>query len=482
MRKTTLIIIIHSLLLICSILFAVVYHSYGLKPELYLMPLSWGFVILFLWMVYTWKVKHKHLLDPYILFLIAATLFNGGFIIVMVMPFRGDVPLLDFFNLEDIFSLRQIFDTFLLVLVSLMSFHFGALLNPAKHKQKKDDQADNIELEIIKRKKLRQIGLGILFISLLPSLIMFNKAIHFSSIYGYKEGWIQRFDVSAPIRILSGLFLPGVLFVIAGSKRRWFILFLSLISLLLYSGVYLYVGARRFAVSALLAGIWTWDTCIKKIPRILLLITGMVILFGILPFVRISRQTPGVAYFDLLRFIDQYSELYRLFQESLIEIARTSKIITFTMELIPEVRPFAKGQSYINAIASIIPNLFWDVHPTAKNNLAQWFVETRFPIFARTGGGFGFSFIAEAYLNFGWIGTPLVVSVIGFFFARFVLWASESHNPLKIATVASFLYYFLLFARGESYLLPRYFLWYSVFPYLLVIYFPLIKFKTGNRD
>ena len=165
----------------------------------------------------------------------------------------------------------------------------------------------------------------------------------------------------------------------------------------------------------------------------------------------------------------------------MIEMGRTSQIITFTMELVPDVRPFANGQSYLNSLGSIIPNLFWDNHPTAEQNLSQWFVDTRFPDFAKTGGGFGFSMIAEAYLNFGWIGTPIVLAILGFLYTKFVVWASRNESPLRIATVASFMSFFLLFTRGESYLLPRYLVWYSLLPYLLVQYIPVIKLNSKKK-
>ena len=122
-----------------------------------------------------------------------------------------------------------------------------------------------------------------------------------------------------------------------------------------------------------------------------------------------------------------------------------------------------------------------DNHPTAEQNLSQWFVDTRFPEFAKTGGGFGFSMIAEAYLNFGWIGTPIVLATLGFLYTKFIRWASRTDSPLKIATVASFMSFFLLFTRGESYLLPRYIVWYSFLPYLLVQYIPVIKMNLKEE-
>jgi hypothetical protein len=89
------------------------------------------------------------------------------------------------------------------------------------------------------------------------------------------------------------------------------------------------------------------------------------------------------------------------------------------------------------------------------------------PQMADVGGyfTFGFSFIAEAYFNFGWYGAPLALGIMGFFLGRFFLWADKSNDPAKIAMVGAFTAFFLIFARGESHEVVRYIVWYSLIPY-----------------
>ena len=66
-----------------------------------------------------------------------------------------------------------------------------------------------------------------------------------------------------------------------------------------------------------------------------------------------------------------------------------------------------------------MPNLFWDIHPTIARGLAcDWITETVDPFADLVGGGLGYSFIAEAYLNFGWFGVPIVTGIIGFLFGN----------------------------------------------------------------
>jgi oligosaccharide repeat unit polymerase len=136
---------------------------------------------------------------------------------------------------------------------------------------------------------------------------------------------------------------------------------------------------------------------------------------------------------------------------------------------VPLFRDFDLGVGYLYAFFTIIPNLFWEIHPTIAHGLAaHWLVQTVAPASAALGRGYGFSFIAEAYLNFGWIGAPIVLGFIGFLLARLVLWAQRKYEPAKMATVASFLAFFLIYARGESGSIVRPLFWYALLPYFLV--------------
>jgi hypothetical protein len=86
------------------------------------------------------------------------------------------------------------------------------------------------------------------------------------------------------------------------------------------------------------------------------------------------------------------------------------------------------------------------------------------PVGAAHGRGFGGSFIAQAYVNFGWFGGPALLAVIGFLLAKLVLWARRSGRPPEMALLASFTAMFLIYARADAAIL-RQVLWYAVLPY-----------------
>jgi len=100
--------------------------------------------------------------------------------------------------------------------------------------------------------------------------------------------------------------------------------------------------------------------------------------------------------------------------------------------------------------------------------LADWLIKTVDPSMARAGGGLGYSFIAEAFANFGWYGTMPVLACLGYLLVLLFNWGTGTVDPAKLAFIATFLASFLYFARGESAAIIRGLAWYSLIPYLAV--------------
>jgi oligosaccharide repeat unit polymerase len=87
---------------------------------------------------------------------------------------------------------------------------------------------------------------------------------------------------------------------------------------------------------------------------------------------------------------------------------------------------------------------------------------------ALVGGGLGFSFLAEAYANFGWFGLIPTVALMGYFMARLSVWGTSDDDPAKFALNATFLAFVLFFPRQESASFVRGLAWYSFLPYAAV--------------
>lgn len=71
---------------------------------------------------------------------------------------------------------------------------------------------------------------------------------------------------------------------------------------------------------------------------------------------------------------------------------------TFVMMAVPQFTPFAYGETYLRSLISLVPGF-----PTYS--LADWLVQVYNP---GSDSGYGFSLTAEAYMNFGLVGIPVL--------------------------------------------------------------------------
>lgn len=79
-------------------------------------------------------------------------------------------------------------------------------------------------------------------------------------------------------------------------------------------------------------------------------------------------------------------------------------------DIFKDVRPLEwslGGQSYLDTAGSLLYP-FLDVQP-----LSIWYINSYHPEIAEGGGGRAFSFLAEVFMNFGFLGVPIVYGVIG---------------------------------------------------------------------
>src|SRR5918997_1949581 len=88
----TMIMSVNLFILVLLILSALVYSilASGVPEELMIFLLSVVLLMVFIWSLWSWYVSTNTLFNPYVLFLIAATLFNGGHAFLRI--FRLDEP------------------------------------------------------------------------------------------------------------------------------------------------------------------------------------------------------------------------------------------------------------------------------------------------------------------------------------------------------------------------------------------------------
>lgn len=450
--------VIHILIVIPLILLSyAIYESWFITSSSFMSLL---FLALCIWLLITSNIERTSYFNPYTLFLVAAILFNGGQVLLYALGLND-------FILDGKFQQKIINQTIFLVMVGLSFFHLGGLLSEHNYYNKTDKIVNQKERGKFSDFELRVMGWLLLSISIIPTFILLKNSIETVQQGGYFSLYQQEKVTSfkAAPSVLSDFLIPGTLFLLGGSnlKNKKIPLIISFILIIIYTFIQFMLGSRSSAIMPLIAYLWLFDMKIKKIPRLPLLFGGAVTLFIIFPFVKFIRNSTEINLLDAFR---EFFMVQNPVIAILNEMGFSMATVAYTIEFIPSIKNFEFGMSYIYGLLTILPNIFGDIHPAATKKLADWLVSTIDTSLASIGGGYGYSFIAEAYANFGWLGSPLAMLIIGYLYRSFILKAQISGETAKLVMVSSFLAYFFFFARGESISQFRPLIWYSIIPYL----------------
>lgn len=523
-RNNWLVVLIQSYILIGLIVFGLIYAAnpsgFMFSVEASFQILCYFFLLLIPWIFGSWYWTTKRLFDPYLLFLLSAILFNGGQIILEVFHLNEKG------FLDNRFPLLVSLEVVYIVMLSLSAVHFGAILSAVLDLQKRHtaEFADrNSTIILHSQSGIKQsltpdrpfyypsrikksapaeliapispeialfIGQIFLYLSIIPVVATVVGAVQIAKSGGYGSLFEQQAATgfAASAGVMADFIFPGVYLIIAGGERKPALRIFAVIYLLGYTLAKFTIGSRGAAVMPLLAMLWLWNSVVHPIPRSLLAAFAAVLLFVVFPVIGATRNdVAGVDLFSIEFLTKTLTSVNNPLVASIAEMGFSATTIAWTMELVPKVRPFDLGMSFLVSILTLIPNIFSSGrHPaltmSGYDTPDNWLVGIIDPIFASQGGGLGFSFISEAYLNAGWFGI-IILGLVGFLFAKFVQWAIQDRDPVKMAIIAIFVSFFLVYPRASSQLVLRPLIWYCLFPYLWMQRIDRInRSKAKDRD
>jgi oligosaccharide repeat unit polymerase len=415
------------------------------------------------WNFCSWRLLGQEWFGPYGLFLISATLFNGGqaFLEILDLNLNG--------VLDGRYAPELTVKALYMVALGLAALHLGAIgasrkpAVPGRLRPRfSDDGRDNA---------CRAVGWSCIWISAIPSVLVLRDMVVTAASRGY-SGLYGRPDeeiLSSAIRFPAGFLVTGIMFLAAGSRKQRHSLALAAVLMAVYSGIVMYSGERRLGAPVLLAFAWLYHSRIRRLSRTTLAIalSAGIGLLGLLTIVAEVRNAQG----SWLESVQKARATSRAAQNPFVgavsEMGGTGAgRVADTINLIPAVRPFDYGAGYGYGFVSLLPNLGWAVHPaTVHGSYSEWLTRTLDPRIDAHGGGFGYSFIAEPFANFGWYGVAPLLFLTGYLFVRMCDWATLTDDPAKYAFVAAALVPLLFFPRDETERLFRPLLYYCFLPY-----------------
>ena len=416
------------------------------------------------WTMVSWRWLGRRLFDPYVLFFTSAVLFNAGHPLLYVVGatskgiLGGEFP-------DAILK-----STLLLAFAGLAGLHLGAvavLLLAQKPAPREQATANPT--------RLRWVGWVSLAVATPAAIIWLSQGVAVVSASGYASLYDRDYStgLSATPLLLTNLLVTGALFLTAGGRRRPFEARLAGTLIVAFVLVQFYLGYRSTAAMPLMAWAWLRHRAVRPIKTSLLCGAAAVLFLVVFPLV---RETRNMSSFE--RSFDSVTSSFVSLDNpavtSIDEMGQSMATVAHTVAMVPGERPFDRGTGYLYAALTVFPNLFWDIHPTiARGTNSDWLATAINPWNSR-GSAYGYSPIAEAYLNFGVLGTPLVMCLFGALLVQLVLWAESTNDSARLALVAVILAFTLRFPRDELAGVLRPVVWYGLLPYLAAVVGPVM--------
>ena len=455
----------HILLLLIGLPIVYFLVSIDQDPQFQIRLTSAALVGLFAWSLWSWYKATGKAFDPYIIFLVIVMLFNGGHAILALFNFneRG--------VLDGIFQPYVTLQALFSVVMAIGFMHLGALMG-VKKAARRIRRAGNPHVSAVTASAAKIVGWVLLAISLPASVVVLGNALKQVLAGGYFILFQSeaKTGVDAGPQIIAAFLVPAALILLAtgANSRRQRLFTLAVIAV--YSLTRLFLGSRYYAMMPLISYAWLWHRCVRPLPKTLM-IAAVAVVLVVLPLVGATRNIKGGDRLSIQSFVEAYTSDSSPPIALLHEMGGSLNTVAYTTTIVPSTHDFELGESYGYAFLTVFPNLFWDLHPTIAHGIPSiWLTWQVDPFLANIGGGLGFSLIAEAYLNFGWIGIPIILFAIGLLYGRLTSWYELSMDSTKFAIAACFCNVFTLYARSEMAVLFRGIIWYCVIPCLLIIF------------
>lgn len=431
---------VHAILLVSLLALEFPLQLGSLDCDRLVHSLSILFVVVSIWCIVSWYCVSGSIFDPYSLFFLAAIAFNGGQLFLEVFGLnQGGL-------LNGRFSSDVLAETIHFVLACIVAMHLGAIvgasasIKPAEQFRRPSEQSAGITAT-------RWVGWLLFIISVVPTAIYLRACVSTVLSSGYAAIYFQGIPVGVESvwRVLSVFFVPGVFFLLAGSRGMFLNVAIATVAIVAYSLTSFFIGDRGGGGYALVGFVWLWHRCVRpfKLWKILLVLLAIGLL---LPIIGNVRSLTGEHRASLSAFAEAFFSVENPVIALLKELGTTMRTVAYTLMFVPGERAFDYGTGYLRALMTLVPSLYWKTTET----YSTWLVWTVAPGFARMGGGLGYSFIAEAYANFGWLGSIVFTFVLGYALARLAAWVNSSHDPARQALAATFIAFTIQYARGES--------------------------------
>lgn len=438
------------------------YLSKNENPQL----LNWLGIFVYIYAVVTWKLKYcTNLFTPYTIFFSFFFLFNYGQCLMWAFNIHvpnelGETRL---WNVSFTPTKAQLQDTQWYTCLAMFLFHCGALLNSDKKLQiGKNDKSQLCQTN------MKKVAGRLLFIIVPIALYFQFRNMIIAQTFGYGALYYGAHSTQGGyMQILMYLFMPSLLCYLIGcgyspkSRKIVYTIF----------GIYLLLGLlsgdRGSWLCPLIALIWlhTHYTGVSKTKMIKYGLWGLLGLYLLSAITAIRNDGLHLSA-DI--FINAFNPENNVLVDTCFELGGSMSVITYLLNTPNDIYPYTN--TYIVAIFGALSSRLLSLFGLKQVLIADWFSQEHLGL---ENWGVGFSMLGEAYVNGGFLGGLIYMTILGFLIGKVIKLISiqDAHrNPLTFFIGISSLSVLMYFPRAASYLVIKEFV-YGILLISLIVYF-----------
>ena len=371
---------------------------------------GWIGVVIYVFILFSWKEVSGFLFSPYTLFITFVLLFNYGQFILwsLGIHYIGELGTTSFIRYMDEYTLLQIE---IISSLGILSLHFGALLSSIKIKI--SDKTNVIIGNDDYNKAMKIVGVPLAIIS--GSAVIFEsyQALQIGLSYGYTAIYYGvNVEINPILKYITYMFFPSLIAILIGNKFsiKSFIIVCAIF--FIYMLINMLAGDRGSWVYYLPILYWCYIVYIKKITIYTIFkytIYGIVLLS--ITAILVKFREVGYTAIELNDIYDLFDNSSFIFIKPFFEMGQSARVLGIVIQDNLD-SSWTFGNTYISAILSMFIPRTKLIFGYPDFYLDNWISQTYLGI---ENYGIGFSIIAEAYLNGGLFFSWLILIIIGIF-------------------------------------------------------------------
>lgn len=429
--------------------------------------------IQFAYVWYSWNKVISRGFDSYFVFSVALYVFSIGHgFLDLFGAVSTRFSLIESWGI----TIENYYYTEYITLSFLLAFHIGALCYADKPICYRDRfKRKNLSCELNALKNVGVYGSILSFPFYLREMI---EKIIISVVYGYAALYDTdniKYGASAFYHILGDFFIPCLICLLVYAevrKRSRFIIFIIIFITVCLPP--LVIGGRTDAV-IIISIMLLIHYLYSGISKRTLFKIGIVLYCAMISMVLIRNTRGSGSESTLVDISESISEMKESegnpITDMVSEMGWSMFCIAKTIEIKQQHNEsYLYGSSFLWSFTSVIPNLFWEVHPAKEHaDLSAWLTKKMNFSF-----GVGYSIVAESYANFGIFGALFMFFIGGLFANIFKYSAPSFANYSLIKTTISIisLWFLIPIVRNTTFSLVRMFFYYvlPIYAILIIIY------------